>query len=392
MSENPGCLAILGRLFKQPTPLPDPPDPPLPDPPVQQPTQVTRDMDFRSLPPISLERLAEILDDYPLRSDLGNIYAALMGGNPLPVAQSWMESRYGQDINAEVSHNPLGLFWDARWAPGDHLQQPPLLIFGNWGAAFAEWTRRMADPGYKNGVYPQGMTLEQFIRVYVAGPGPGYANGETPESVERYLVQTIDRLNRYYNITPTKPVPTGYTAHEVPGLQWPLWLPEDVGFRIRLTPMGVTGRQGKTLVAPYQVTRHTTNNYGTGTDAWHHAGWQAKGASGNEGIAVHAYSDDKEVVISMPWDEQGVHSGDWRNQQSVALELTRHAGINQKRAEDIAQSLDAAALYARGLNVEQNLWPHTRNAEGHCPDISIPWGKWETQVAAKLERLRGLGK
>lgn len=388
MTQNPGCLAILGQLFKPPVPQPDPPDPPLPD----VVTPVTRTTDFRTLPPISLARLEEILGDYPLGTDVRNIHAALMSGNPLPVAQSWMESNYGQNTNASVSNNPLGLFWDSRWAPGKHLQDPPLLIFGSWGAAFAEWTRRMADPAYKNGVYPQGMTLEQFIRVYVAGPGPGYANGETPESVERYLTQTIQRLNRYYNITPTKPVPTGYTAHEVPGLQWPLWLPEDVGFRIRLTPMGVTGRQGKTLVKPHQVTRHTTNNYGPGTDAWHHAGWQARGAEGNEGIAVHAYSDDKEVVIAMPYDEQGVHAGDWRNQQSVAHEMTRHAGIDQKRAEEIAQHLDAAALYALGANVEQNLYPHTRNAEGHCPDLSVPWSTWEAAVAVKLTKLKGLGK
>jgi hypothetical protein len=388
MSENAGCLGALFGIFKPPAPpVVDPPKPP----PTQPPTKITRDMDFRSLPPIGLARWLEITKGYPLEGSTEAMWRAVTG-RPLPLAQSWMESRYGQDENAKTSHNPLGLFWDPTWAPGNHLDSPPLLVFPTWDRAFAEWARRMDRPGYKNGVYPQGMTLERFIRVYVAGPGPGYANGETAESVERYLTQTILRLERYYGITQTKPVPTGFKAHEVPGLQWPLWLPEDVGFRIRLTPMGVTGRKGKTLAQPYQVTRHTTNNYGAGTDAWHHAGWQAKGAQGNPGIAVHAYSDDKEVVIAMPYDEQGVHAGDWRNQQSVAHELTRHAGINQARAEDIAQSLDAAALYALGGNVTDNLYPHTRNAEGHCPDISIPWSNWEQRVAVKWDKLKGLGR
>lgn len=255
-------------------------------------------------------------------------------------------------------------------------------------------------PNECTGVYcPENMSLERFVKIYVSGPGEGYANGETAASVKYYLDETVKRIGRYLALPDTQPtpgttpppssLPQGYTAHQVPGLGAPLILPSDIGFRINLTPMGVTGRKGWDLQPPFQVTRHTTNNPNPGTNAWQHSGWQKRGAPGNEGIAVHAYSDDKEVVITVPWDEQGVHSGDWRNDQSVALELTRHEGINRARAEEIAIALDAAALHARGLNVDDNLYPHTHNAEGHCPDLSMSWPEYERRVNVALQKLKG---
>lgn len=253
-------------------------------------------------------------------------------------------------------------------------------------------------PNECTGVYcPENMSLERFVKIYVSGPGEGYANGETAASVKYYLDETVKRIGRYLALPDTQPtpgttpppssLPQGYTAHTVPGLGAPLILPSDIGLRIQLTPMGVTGRQGKRLQPPFQVTRHTTNNAAPGTGAAMHATWQANGCEGNPGIAVHAYSDDKEVVITVPWDEQGVHSGDWRNQQSVAFELTRNADLNRARAEEIAIALDAAALHARGLNVDDNLWPHTNG--GHCPDLSMSWPEYERRVKVALQKLKG---
>lgn len=118
-----------------------------------------------------------------------------------------------------------------------------------------------------------------------------------------------------------------------------------------------------------------------------HATWQANGTEGNPGIAVHAYVDDKEVVITVPFDEQGVHSGDWRNQQSVATELTRNADLNREKAERNAIALDAAILHARNLTVEENLWPHTNG--GHCPQLSMSWPEYERRVNVALQKLKG---
>lgn len=206
-------LRALG-LVKPDTPTPD-----LPPDPAPPPRRVTARDDFRALPTITAARMAEILKTYPMEGEAAAIHAAT-GGRPLPLAQSWMESRYGQDANAQATKNPLGLM--------DYTGQHPVLMvngtlplrkFNRWAEAFTEWCRRMDTPGYSNGVYPQGATLAQFIRIYVAGPGPGYANGESAASVERYLNETVARLNRYYGTADTPETPPssgGVTFGRVP--------------------------------------------------------------------------------------------------------------------------------------------------------------------------------
>jgi hypothetical protein len=199
-----------------------PPVPPPPPPPVVR--AITKDDDFRTLPPISNERMCEILADFPMAGECAAIHAAT-GGNPLPVAQSWLESNYGKNVNARRTNNPLGLLYDAQWAPGPYFSVGanryivPLLTFSTWADAFTEWRRRMDDPSYKGSVYPPRMTLGKFVRVYVAGPGPGYANGESAESVEWYLNETVNRINRYLGVatpTPPPPPPGAITFGRVP--------------------------------------------------------------------------------------------------------------------------------------------------------------------------------
>jgi hypothetical protein len=297
---NDGCLALLAPWLK-----PKPPTPPPPPPAV---VPVTRDTDFRSLPPISLARLGEILEPYPLRDDLGNIHAATLG-NPLPVAQSWPESRYGQDPNATLTHNPLGLFWDSRWAPGPHIDNPPLLIFGSWGAAFAEWTRRMASPGYKNGVYPQGMTLAQFVWTYVAGPGPGYANGESAESVERYLTQTIARINRYYGINDPVPETRGDSRkrYEVAGLAHPI--PLSFPLRQKIVPRSMTRNRPGIFQTPERWVQHETDNESPTANAANQADYLYRGAEGRQ-ASWHFTIDDIEAWQTIPVNEVTWNGGD----------------------------------------------------------------------------------
>lgn len=342
MTEPQGCLSLLLSWLNPKPPVVEPPPPPAITP-------VTRTTDFRLLPPISLARMIEITKGYPLADDVANIHAASLG-HPLPLAQSWPESRYGQDPNAETTHNPLGLFWDSRWAPGNHLENPPLLIFGSWGAAFAEWTRRMNTPGYKNGVYPQGMTLERFIRTYVAGPGPGYANGESPESVEAYLVQTIARLNRYYGIEDPPTVP-GDTRkrYEVAGLAHPI--PLSIPLRQKIVDRARTNNRPGILMTPERWVQHETDNEAPTAGAANQALYLFNGAEGRT-ASWHFTVDDVEAWQTIPVNEVSWNGGDSEgpcNYGGVSCELCVNMVGNparMARARRNAEELAAEILRA----------------------------------------------
>jgi hypothetical protein len=384
-------LDALKALF-DPRGTPVVPPVPPPPPPPSSPVAVTSTTDFRTLPSIGKERFCEILEGYPMASECGAIWE-VMGGNPLPLAQSWMESNYGKSVNAKRTLNPLGLLYDERWAPGPYVSvganhtTVPLLKFNTWADAFTEWRRRMDSTTYKNQVYPPGMTLGEFIRVYVAGPGPGYANGESAESVARYTTETVNRLNRYYGIS--TPVPAQeYTSHFIAGSNTTLTLPRGIPFRQQITTIR-PNRTHRKLEAPFGVTAHTTNNPNPSANAAMHAQWQANGTPGHPdgAVAVHFYVDDGEIVQTLPVNEQGIHSGDWRNQQHVAVERCTNQGINVARANDYAIALDAGLLKLFGTDAEKSLYPHTFNAEGHCPKLDVAWSEFEARVDAALRRL-----
>jgi hypothetical protein len=364
--------------------------PPVPPPPA--PRAITKDDDFRTLPKITIERLHEIIGNSPMGDDVENIHTATKG-DPLAVAQTWPESNYGKSENAKRTNNPLGLLYDERWAPGPYVNvgangvTVPLLAFHSWANAFMEWRRRMDDPSYKNGVYPPGMTLGEFVRVYVAGPGPGYANGENAESVARYTTETVNRLNRYYGID--TPVPAqAYTSHFIAGSTTTLTLPKGIPFRQLITTIR-PNRTHRKLEAPFGVTQHTTNNPRPSAGAADHADWQSQGTPGHPdgAVSVHFYVDDHEIVQTLPVNEQGIHSGDWRNQQHVAVERCTNQGINVARANDYAIALDAGLLKLFGTDAEKSLYPHTFNAEGHCPKLDVAWSEFERKVDAALRRL-----
>jgi N-acetylmuramoyl-L-alanine amidase len=364
-----------------------------PPPPIIIPP-ITAATPFRQLPVISKERLCAILVGTPMAAACGAIHAAL-GGRPLPVAQSWMESRYGKDENAQRTHNPLGLLDYTGTMPVLNIDiggfTIPMIQFSTWDAAFREWARRMDDPAYKGGVYmPLNLPLSQLIRIYVAGPGPGFANGESAQSVRAYLDATVARLNRYYEVAdlPAPPDPTGYTAHAIAGSVEPLLLPSTLRFRQHLT----TVRPNRTYRAMNWTgnTQHTTGNTRHGTGATMHANWQFDGTPGHPdgAVSVHFYVDDKEVVQTLPVDEQGIHAGDWRNQQHVAVELCVNQDRDARKAESHAVYLQAGLLRLIDTSAVANLYPHTRNAEGHCPRLSVLWPEWERRVDEVITRLR----
>jgi hypothetical protein len=366
-----------------------PPVPPAPPTTIPR-RAVTSNTDFRKVPAISKERMCEILEGYPMEAECGAIWE-VTGGNPLPLSQSWMESNYGQSVNAKRTNNPLGLLYDERWAPGPYVHvgangvTVPVLKFTTWADAFTEWRRRMDDPGYKSGVYPPGMTLGEFVRVYLAGPGPGYANGESAESVARYTTETVNRLNRYYGIS--TPVPAQvYTSHFIAGSNTTLTLPKGIPFRQQITTVRPNRTYQKRTGEPITV-QHTTNNPRPSAGAADHADWQSQGTPGHPDskVSVHFYVDDHEIVQTLPFDEKGIHSGDWRNDSGVAVERTTNAGLNVARANDYAIALQAGLLRIMGTTALESMYPHTDG--GHCPQLGVPWKDFESRVDAALRRL-----
>jgi len=372
--------------------------------PTPAPKPVKRTDPFRGLSTLPAARFASILEGYPLGAEAQAIWTAV-GGDPLPVAQSWRESRYGQDDSAKMTHNPLGLLWypgspisrflDVNAGSGVNIK---LLVFPNWAAAFAEWKRRMTDPNYKGGVYmPVDMPLEQMIYTYVGGPGcwssagQTCGNGETGASVESYLQDTIARLDRYYGVAvgptavtaPTGPAP-GWTPWSVAGSAAKLWLPSDIRFRIVLTPRG-PNRSGAALNWT-GTTRHETGNERPGTNADMHSKWQDAGTPGHPDgkIGVHFYSDDREIIQKIPVDEQGVHSGDWRNHQHTGCERCVNSDGNSNASERIASYLDAGLLRILNTTALENLYPH-HNTPGSCPvHINTHWKQYETTVDQRI--------
>jgi hypothetical protein len=386
-------LDLLKALFDTQGPAFPPPVPP---PPPAAPRAITKDDDFRTLPRITVERLHEVIGAFPMGDDTENIFTATKG-DPLPVAQSWMESNYGKSNNAQRTKNPLGLLHDAKWAPGSYMNvgangvTVPLLAFHSWANAFMEWRRRMDDPNYKNGVYPQGMTLEQFIFTYVGGPRclshGECGNSETQESCRRYLNETVNRLNRYYGID--TPVPAQeYTAHMIAGSNTALLLPTGIPFRQHLTTVRPNRTYQKRTGKPVTV-QHTTNNPRASAGAADHAQWQFNATPGHPdgAVSVHFYVDDKEVIQTLPFDEMGIHSGDWRNDSGVAVERTTNAGLNVARANDYAIALQAGLLKIMGETALHAMYPHTFNAEGHCPKLGVSWDEFESRVDSALRRL-----
>jgi hypothetical protein len=378
--------------------------PTTPEPEPEPPKRITQDYNFRKLPMITKERFREITKGYPFEQESDAIWEAVRG-RALPLSQSWMESRYGQDDSAQLTHNPLGLLWFQGSPLNDYLLitiSPtvtiPLLRFPNWTSAFKEWARRMDDPAYKDGVYPQGATLGEFIRIYVAGPGPGYANGESAASVENYLTQTVNRYNRYLGFPdqPTVTPPTGSRIgkeYSVSGTSARVVLPFPL--KQAIIPASQTNQRPGITMSPDRYVQHDTGNRGVGANAVMHQRYLAQGAPDNYGnsqqLSYHFTVDDKEAWQMIPVDEVAWHGGDGGgpcNYKGISCELCINADINEPKSRENAEILAAELMNALGIT---SLKKHQDCAGKLCPQDMLNEGYWPTFVQ-KVTALRASRK
>jgi hypothetical protein len=390
----------MAKLKRKPTqPAPEPPPKPVPPPPVPPTVQpITRTTPFRSIGTLSPERVCTILADAdsPMETECREI--GTLQANALPLAQSFLESTYGKNARGR---NSLGLFKDG-----------VLMSFKTWTAAFVEWQRRMSDPTYKGGVYmPEDMSLERMIITFVCGPNCkpgdtrcGIDGSESYEECEAYLDKTVARLNRYFGTTGpggsrpdqppdnTGPGSSAYRDVTVAGSSKPLRLPVGLAFEQQLTPKGPnrSGRQLRWTGA----TQHETGNERVGTDAQMHATWQNNGTPGHPDgkIGVHFYIDDERAIQTIPIDEQGVHSGDWRNQEHVAVELCVNQDRNRAKAERNAVHLMAGLLTILGKSAAEAMYPHRTKPGAGCPVyLGQRWSAFEREVDDAIRTVKGDG-
>lgn len=138
----------------------------------------------------------------PLLDETTDILRAGAEMSALAFSQAAKESSYGLNGVGAARKNALGLM---------AADGKTLMAFNRWADGFFEWHRRMTDPAYKGGVYmPLSMTMRNYIAIYVGGPGCAAtgvcANGETQQSVDLYLKQTVARLNRLHGWADPDPV------------------------------------------------------------------------------------------------------------------------------------------------------------------------------------------
>lgn len=344
----------------------------------------------------------------PLRDEIEGILVASQGVGILAREQALKESSDGTDATARQARNPLGIM--VRSANEPHIVTGAgrmLKTFPNFTAAFSEFKRRITSP---NDAYLSvGVeTLGEYIERYLMGWIPGDPNrpnppGESMDNLKLYKSQIISRSNaraehygREGGESPEEPEEPagpleGFVSWDVPGLGYPLILPEGITVEVILTPVGVhrpgrkIDRTGSTL--------HETGNRGNGSGARMHSNWQDGCTQGHPDgyVGVSMYVENRLVLIKIPLNENSIHSGDWRNNAHDSMEVCVNADRNARVTEDTAMWVKASVLHGKGQNAKDHLYPHHPSG---CPAIINGRGGWhgiEDGVDERITVLRSGG-
>jgi hypothetical protein len=407
-------LDLLARLFapKPPPPGPTGPTGPTlptgPTGPAPAPKPVTKDTDFRAIGNTTRQAfemaLGRTVGDGPnpdLSDESGRIYALLepKGLTRLYAAQAWHE-RHNDTYTPDEAYYPHS--WKNVLAT---KSGGGFMSFQSYTLGARYWSERILD---RTGPYANARTLAEFIHIYAPSSD---GNDEA-----KYVADVVKQVNSWPLVGapppsptgptgPTGPLPPGLVAHNLAGTNKPLWLPDDVAFEVKLTELDAiarptdrrpgANRSGKPMLWA-GVTQHETGNERAGTDARMHAQWQFNGtpghtdANGNpDRVGVHLYVDDKRVVQCLPVDEKGVHSGDWKNDVHVAVELCVNADRNRARAERNAAALMAGLLDILGKTALNAMYPHRSPPGSGCPKyLGQRWPDYEREVDRRLTAMR----
>lgn len=165
----------------------------------------------------------------PMAASADAIRAAASPHGALCLVQAKRESSYGRAANAQATNNAWGLM-----VAGSNPSR--LQAFATWADGAKEFARRLSDPAPPYD--PQDISLKEYVRVYVGGPGcrpdVGWvcANGESHTTTDAYAAAVVADLNRLLAAGPTGPTtptgpsgPTGPTADPWRPYPYPAMVP-----------------------------------------------------------------------------------------------------------------------------------------------------------------------
>jgi len=310
----------------------------------------------RSLPPGGPSPLAgEARDLYQVLSDAGlSRFAAAM---------LWHEKKNDTWRDTPIPawmHNPFSTRDRSR--PGEWEQ------FDSYADAARAWVARVnKDP------YPQNGSIQDFVNTYA----PGFEN-----DVPRYVAVLTEEINALPVENALPAAPKG-KAISIPGLSRPVFVPEDLVVEVQLIPPGHTNNRPGLPMTPETYTQHDTDNVNEGMGAAAHSRWLDNGAEGaaDTQVGVHAFVDDKKVIIKTPFNEVQWHAGDSGgpgNMGSISCELCVNSDRDVARAERNA-AVFAAAVIRDGLQTGiETLEPHQHWSGKNCPRSLLP--RWDDYV------------
>lgn len=188
------------------------------------PVEVTRDTDIRAIGSVPASVVRGVLDyaRSPAMVEFDAVYAAIKDHAVAMLAIMAKETEYGRTANGAKNG------WNTIDGASGFTDYP------SWDAGARAAMRRLTDPQYKGGVYEQGISVADFIKVWQGGPlcrTSNYktcAHGETKASIELSISQFLDRANRILtaaaNVGPATPTPT--PTHPAPTVP-PIVVPDD---------------------------------------------------------------------------------------------------------------------------------------------------------------------
>lgn len=240
------------------------------------------------------------------------------------------------------------------------------------------WRSRVYDPSYKNGVYANTDTIEEFFNAYA----PEWDNNDT----EAYIRESVDGINRLGLLSSG-----GGNS------------PVALSIRQMMIPAGNVNRPGTKLNdEPLWITIHETSNYNVGADAEMHAIFCRNGG-GSETVSFHGTVDDGEFIQLLPFDEVGWHAGDGCDNRdtdkgcfaSVAIETCVNAdgswSVTKENLIDGCVAIikgDSRFNFAgrKGKFSPTRLAQHNKWSGKNCPErirAEGSWGRITSQIASE---------